>query len=152
MWVDIWCMHTQLKCACSFSKVLWALDDCVYISGNALLPVLQLLHGISPHTYHWVYHVHTLSCANIDNQCYIQCRKWQKFGTPKVWRIWQNCIFHQILFIQSLIFPDISGKFAKFYATKLIFMQLCQPIAMPNFRRLQYLFMLCIIDSLLHIL
>ena len=70
----------------------------------------------------------------------------------KVWGIWQNCIFRQILFIQSLIFPDISGKFTKLYATKLIVMQFCQPIATPNFRRLQYLFMLHIIDILLHIL
>ena len=152
VWVYIWCMHTQLKCTCSFSKVLWALDDCAYISGNALLPVLQLLHGISLHTYHWVYNVHTLSCTNIDNQCYIWYHKWRKFGVAKVWRIWQNCIFRKILFIQSLIFPDISGKFAKLYATKLIVMQFCQPIATPNFRRLQYLFMLHIIDILLHIL
>ena len=58
-----------------------------------------------------------------------------KVGVPKVWQIWQNCIFRQILFIQSLIFPDISGKFAKLYPIKLIVMQFCQPIATPNFRR-----------------
>ena len=70
----------------------------------------------------------------------------------KVWQAWQNCIFRQILFIQSLIFPDISGKFAKLYATKLIAMQFCQPIATPNFRHLQYLLKLHIIDILFHIL
>ena len=67
--------------------------------------------------------------------------KRQKFGVAQVWRIWQNCIFHQTLFIQSLILsniPYILGKFAKLYAVKLIAMQFCQPLAMPNFHHSRY--------------
>ena len=65
-------MYGHLTWVCMFFPLstAWPQGSCIYILGNALSPMLQLLHGISPHTYHLVHNVYTLSCTSMDNHCY----------------------------------------------------------------------------------